>query len=123
MSAYQLSPKHIDYLVSAALLWRAAGHDTGDATARMLETENWRSVSYRYQDAAEMWSAPDPDRAHRMTLNVKPIQVIKALNCYEYQSCEHPGWEGSEAHKFCRRLMSEAIRRLPGYDECDWSID
>jgi hypothetical protein len=26
-----------------------------------------------------------------------PVQVLKSCDCYEYQSCEHDGWEDSEA--------------------------
>jgi hypothetical protein len=39
-----------------------------------------------------------------------------------YQSCEHPGWEESEARKFCQQLTEGAIARLPGYEAAAWEI-
>lgn len=52
-----------------------------------------------------------------------PVQTLKAISRFEYQACEPPEWEFSEAHAFCRALESEAIRNLPGYDDADGLID
>jgi hypothetical protein len=48
---------------------------------------------------------------------------LKAISCYEYQSCEHPGWRKSEAHAFCEALRDMAIGCLPGYDDAPWEIN
>jgi len=50
------------------------------------------------------------------------VELIKALHCYEYQSCEHPGWRTSQAHSFCRALERRLIGELPGYDDAPWAI-
>jgi hypothetical protein len=47
----------------------------------------------------------------------------KACRCLEYQSCEHLGWETSEARAIVRNTMSTAICKLPGYEEADWEIN
>lgn len=52
----------------------------------------------------------------------KPIEILKAIDCYEYQSCEHPEWEVSEAFAFCDALRRSLIGDLPGYDEAKWGI-
>ena len=50
------------------------------------------------------------------------VAVLKAIDCYEYQSCEHPEWEESEAFAFCDSLRRSLIGSLPGYDQAAWSI-
>ena len=58
------------------------------------------------------------DFEHRAPFSA--VQVIKACNCLDYQSCEHDGWEASEAKSFLDSLISAACHRLPGYDAAEW---
>ena len=44
-----------------------------------------------------------------------PVKILAAINCYEYQACEHPEWKTSEARDFCEALRDRMIRMLPGY--------
>jgi hypothetical protein len=132
MSAFIVSDKHIDYLIGSAITlgakrgdfdW-ASFHDGAADMARALEVENWRSVSYRYNESSE----PPPPRQlnwfHFASIKgIDPVVTLKAIQCYEYQSCEHPDWEVSAARKFCDRLRSLAIASLPGYDAAPWGID
>jgi hypothetical protein len=53
---------------------------------------------------------------------LSPVEVLKAIDCYEYQSCEHPEWDESEAKAFCDSLRSLQIGMLPGYNDAKWSI-
>lgn len=46
--------------------------------------------------------------------------VAKAVRCYQYQSCEHPGWEGSEAKAFTDALVSAYLSAQPEYDAAEW---
>ncbi len=86
---------------------------------RMLLFENMRSVAHRYDEALEL---PDYDY-QRLARRLTPVEVLLAISGYEYQACEHPGWEGSEAHAFCAALTKEAIRKLPGCGEADtWEV-
>lgn len=141
MSAFLVSKKHIDFLVSAAYLWGRTNLSrylpcgaefkdvTCDDVGRLLWRENVRSVAHRYGPGQFDLVPGASDRAidtyrHAFDLQAphQAVKVIKAIQCLEYQSCEHDGWEQSAAHVFCRNLLSEAIRNLPGYDAAPWGI-
>ena len=48
--------------------------------------------------------------------------MLGAINCYEYQACEHPGWKASEARSFCEALTARMIHMLPGYGNGPWEV-
>jgi hypothetical protein len=85
----------------------------------MLLAENRRSVDHRY--AEEEWEQP---YLFKMLPGVpNPVAVLKAIDGFEYQACEHPEWEKSEAHNFCDALRRKAIGKLPGYEEDEhWGV-
>lgn len=83
----------------------------------MLLRENYRSVNHRYDEN----NMPNACR-HTLGPALPPVHVLSLLAGFEYQSCEHSGWEKSEAKKFCDALQRRLIRALPGYDEAPWSI-
>lgn len=94
---------------------------TGNATdvGAMLLAANVASVNFRYNE-------DEPEPLFEFEQHAAPfltaIETLKALNCYEYQSCEPPDWKYSEAHAFCDALRDAAIRALPGYDSAPWEI-
>lgn len=90
----------------------------------MLVTENYQSVHYRYEGASNLpGEVQDEDYVYsRVNEKIDPVQVIKAIDCFEYQTCEHPEWKDSEARKFCQALRGKAISLLPGYDEAAWEV-
>jgi hypothetical protein len=106
---------------------RELTRETADAVGRMLWWENLRSVGYRYPDGE--LPAPDGMLAELDTYTFNrlpgipdPVVVLSAIACYEYQTCEHPGWHGSEAQAFCSALKERCIRRLPGWDDAPWEV-
>jgi hypothetical protein len=130
MSAYVVDKTHIDALLTAGLTNPPAAyyhgdqrheitHQTAGTIGAMLWAENVRSVNYRYQE--DEW-----EQVYELTEldgTIKPLIVLKAISCYEHQSCEHPEWEQSEAHAFCRALQDRMIGQLPGYDDAPgWEI-
>lgn len=148
MSAWLLDYAHIRYLVRAAMklphphplswVWnidpetgsydravlRPGDYDEATRIGQVLVDENIASVRARYP------SKPCEDREFvynpsfvGLPKATDPVQVLKALDCYEYQSCEHAGWRSSEARAFVRFLRKAAIGALPGYDEAEWAID
>lgn len=148
MSAWVVSKAHIDTLVSAALQLggyfrgEAFGvyHD-GDRTdvtranadeigARLI-AECVASVSYRYpSDNVEAGELPGPCDAYYLrpytferTRKLSLAEIARAISCYDYQSCEHPEWEASWAHAFCRRLEQRTLASLPGYDDAPWGFE
>lgn len=153
MSAHIVSKRHIDHIVSAALFgpqghfphwsgyfWNPETrssfdprHDPG-ALGRMLWSENVKSVAYRYQDST-MDGLPGPIdfetsevdtytfTGRRSVNRPSGVAILKALDGFEYQSCEHPGWRNSPAYAFVQSLRKRLIATLDGYDEADtWSI-
>ncbi len=149
MSAFVVAREHIAYLVNAALRrtctgsgfhyhWDGVSHscqpqnrEDAERLAQVLWAENVASVAHRYHGdkLSELpGMVPDAEAGfeygrHEWT-HEQPswVQVLKACDCYTYQSCEHPGWEGSEAHAIIEALRSKAIRSLPGYEDAAWEI-
>jgi hypothetical protein len=145
MSAYVVHPDHISYLVQVAIgLGRASRStltfgdprtgigieiDTASEVGACLLQENIASVRYRYPDCTyDDLPGPIPTPAainyqyRPLPVQLDPVQVLKAIRCYEYQSCEHPGWQESEAKRFCELLIDYAVRNLPGYDNAAWEV-
>lgn len=125
MSAFVLPASHINALVAYGF---KAGHSDPTADGAMLMRENIASVAYRYQDSADLPGpipTPDPEAYtfSRPARALTAVEAIKAANCYEYQSCEHPGWKTGQAKKWIDNLRNVAISNLPGYAEAAWEID
>lgn len=90
-----------------------------DALGRLLIEENIKSLAARYpDDYAKLLNkfkvddykfVEDDDFLQRHALT----DAIHLVECYEYQSCEHDGWEGSWAHKFSNALARKAALTIP----------
>lgn len=149
MSAYIVDRHHIDFLVRSAVkvewldrspfrFWHdgdmiEVGRQNATDFGRMLWAENVKSVAYRYpRDTVSELPGPRPFDANTVRnymwrendrlMGWSCIAALKAIDGYEYQSCEHPEWEGSLAQGFCQALRKRLIGHLPGYDECPWEI-
>jgi hypothetical protein len=149
MSAYIVAKQHVAYLAAMAMAGTGVPHGGGlewyygkngsgripqddlvmaAAAANMIWKENMVSVAYRYGDPmGELPGATyikdgitKADVAAQAAIPFEAVQVLKACNCLEYQSCEHPGWEASEAHAFLQALKDKAVRALPGYETARW---
>ena len=143
MSAFLVTRDHISYLISAALsrtlnpgygsgmAWtegddlRTMGctdYDEASRVAQMLWDENMASIHNRYPDTEKKCAPSYGPHRRDIQRPILAVQVLKAIDCYEYQSCEHGGWEQSDAHSFTSNLRRRAIAVLPGYEEADWAI-
>lgn len=147
MSAYMVDRHHIRYLIEAAksevicshgdFRWRHNGqsHRITDevALANMLWGENRKSIEYRYPDTidhpedspgeiGETFVFIEDNFPDMRWLKFDPVQVMASCDCYSYQSCEHPGWEESEAKAFIDSLIGYVRRRVQGYDEAIWGV-
>ena len=140
MSAYVVNKRHIDALVTAAVESAPIGayfgrervdYSNADAVGAALWRANVESVAFRYPNDAEgEWPGPvgltraevDAYTFEPLLVPLSPVELLVALRGYEYQSCERPDWRDSDAYTFCRGLESLMLRRLPGWDDADWSI-
>jgi len=140
MSAYVVDRHHVIYLVKAAAAWgvivpwrkflfHLESKETQLMVARVLWATNIASVCHRYDTRPDDPELPGPtgetfyigrDDLRLFWRRYDPIQVLKSIACYEYQSCELPHWEKTFAAAFCRRLRTYAIAHLPGYDRAEW---
>ena len=146
MSAYIVSKSHINALVQAGLrsgmrarfTWYTRDedgnltrmelrHDNADAVGQMLLDENIKSVSSRYPSDRLSELPGRTNSEYLMPFEWKPfvkqptpLEAIKLIRCYEYQSCEHTEWDTSEAKQFCDCLKDWLISDLPGYDDAPW---
>ncbi|ART74333.1 hypothetical protein BTO20_37560 (plasmid) [Mycobacterium dioxanotrophicus] len=133
MTAFVVHVEHIHVLLWAglrdprlgALRWNTATvagelqPETASTVGQMLLDENIASVAHLHNEppAPEIYKYRPP--AQRGWTNV---ELLNALHCYRYQSCEHPDWEGSEAQAFTEALEARLIHRLPGYSSGPWAI-
>jgi len=141
MSAFVVGKPHIDIMVRLAMAsgnawlastvpveWREISLDNADATGQMLVDACARSVAWRYSGDTDSdlpgphdryWTRPYwyPDSDSVLPT---PLEGIKLVQCYEYQSCEHPDWDTSEAKRFCDALTRRLIDKLPGYGAAKW---
>jgi hypothetical protein len=128
MSAFVVGKVHIDALVTAWIYLadeygseRDNRHAKADEVGKMLWTENYKSVNYRYgrNDSVndyEFSELPMP----KMTYHVL-ARISQLGSCYGYQSCEHNEWEESNACKFLRDLSVEISHKLGClYDPDTW---
>ena len=138
MSCFELCHTHIDAMITAGLwrapgvpgaylstlrwLWRDDWHeltaDTADLVGTMLAVANCRSVNYRYSGAEDELSYV----FRRLAGSPNPVTVLKAIDCYRYQTCKHPAWQQSQAREFCNALAHRTIGVLPGYEDAPWEI-
>ena len=119
MSAFVCSDKHLSAIVRWASINNLAVAGLEQEAVELLHAENVKSVNYHYQkdEPAEggVYLIQDPV--------LSAVEVIKACDCLDYQSCEHSTWRESEACKLLERIKGNAISRLPGYDEAKWGIE
>jgi hypothetical protein len=134
MSAYVVSTKHIDGILSLALStggadkcegyfyegsWHPITLQTCNSIGSMLLFENEFSVAW-----PNVGSVPAAIYYKYVAPRIYPtvIQVLKLISSLDYQSCEHPTWKESEAYACLSYLKDWLITQLPGYDEAAWSL-
>ena len=121
MSAWIVSKKHIDYLVSAM-----AQYGTLDSNAHYVGQKLWKenvtSVAHRYpEDPPAKRPGPIYKRGVQPSTYkhtpykkpIDPITLLKQIGCYQYQSCEHDGWKTSWSHRAMEDLETRVLSTLP----------
>jgi hypothetical protein len=130
MSCYHVHPHHINTLVSfghsrRVSAWIPAGSSgqsldcyAPELVALVLHRANAAAVAERYGD-------PIPDELPPFELVRElpsAVAILKACACFDYQSSDWSGYDGSAAELMIDELRRAAIRELPGYDEAPWEL-
>lgn len=93
-----------------------------DQLAITLLRENVESVSYRYDDDANRDQCDTRYAAPKTPPTA--VAIFKALQCYDYQSCEHPGWPDSLAcymvHRAAMYWGGRVAEQARGYGALPW---
>ena len=123
MSAFIVHKAHIDALVTFANAHNLLSYQnlTPDAAGDILACQNYRSVNYRYRE-----SHPTPVyrfRFHSLPPATELVTILKACACYDYQACETPDYERTEAARLVARIRNKAIELLPGWGDAPWGIE
>ena len=123
MSAWIVSKFHIDCLMKAYLKYKskhgATFRENLSDVGQLLVDQNYRSVNYRYGTTQKpyMYVASSQVRL------LRPVEIIKAVHCLRYQSCETPGWKRTKAYKILDDIEALAIEELPGYEKAPWGLE
>jgi hypothetical protein len=123
MSAWLVSKRHIDCLVTSGialgLVDESDAHEVGDR----FYTENCRSLMARYSDRYESdgGTLPDPHTyAYEPYATEDLFFVHKQIACYRYQSCEHLEWTSSAAHDLTVSMGEKILGILGMTDDEAW---
>jgi hypothetical protein len=143
VSAWIVAKAHVDVLVLAGVQFTvpydltAAGRGRPPDPVQLaaagadLWAENHHSINHLYGEDGQ----PPGYRPPTAEVILDPVAVVKAVDCYVYQSCEHPGWASSRAADYSRRLRTAAMTGLPverdrggrpypvAWDATPWGID
>jgi hypothetical protein len=115
MSAFIVDNAHIDVLVNAIAQYGVTPNNARRvdyrALGQLLWDENILSVDHRYRES----NPQDRYILHTTEGNLDPLAVLKAVDCYVYQSCEHREWEASDAHTWMTRLREAIYTTAPDY--------
>jgi hypothetical protein len=129
MSAWIVSKRHIDYMVTAILAAELSDKSPDDL-GRMLWRECLASVAYRYPDDGN-GERPGPNDFRDSDVDTYTWErtpeltggyLKDTLACYRYQSCEHPGWEDSEASLLVEKLYA-TVSECEVPDDAPWGWD
>lgn len=134
MSSFMVSKKHIIYLVNAMLTlphglsWcgneEAHWLKRGDfkravEIAELLNRENSESLLAIYGESEDLYDFKETDFGFQ---SFDAIQVLKAVQCFDYQVCDAPNYEINGVHSLLLSLQNEVINLLPNYKQLIWHI-
>jgi hypothetical protein len=140
MSAYVLSWDHIGFLVNLGQQLDLRGVHVGDIGYQSLALYDEHDRRYV---AAELMAQCRTSVAHRYCEQVTPVtdvpeihsprtpmrnlaelaQALEWVRCYQYQSCEDPGWRTTFAYHYTERLRTGLETRIIACFATTWNYD
>lgn len=125
MSCYVCDQKMFSYIASVIFEMADGEMTRYDAVniGRVLYRENCRSVLYRYPSDKDEVNPDFPivDENDVVSVSLYSDEIKKAVDCLEYQSCEHPDWEKSFAKRILDSVLT-AIDDLPKSGYATWGV-
>lgn len=121
LSAFIVNKEEIDQMVTAGIAAELVAPVEADEIGRILWRENLRSLGYRYPDCAERDDWPGPARFRAADVEsyrweetevLRGRELVEVVKSYDYQACEHPEYESSEAFRWVGRLLWAADHSL-----------
>ncbi len=115
----------------------ALSHAARDKAFKTLMSENMKSLGYRYEHlgGASAFHDENTDAAHLKEslrwadfgVDLNKDSLLKQVQCYMYQACEHPDWKKSPAYALCAKIVDAlaekgASPRNPAYEQAAWGI-
>lgn len=137
MSAFILSKKSFDALVYAAFYGfydkynpindslhiysdNKAYTFTAGTFGQVLVDQNFASVNFRYQESGKPFLYEYA--LHKEFSNMKPVEILKLCDCYDYQSCETDSYDRTLAANLIHFIRKKVIAALPGYEDAPWGL-
>lgn len=114
----EMLPSAENYLSELAERKREVTRENAGLWGALLVAANKASVNYRYDET----EIEEPYEFTGYAGPFDPVKILRALDCYAYQSCDDPAWRTSEAFEFCNALRMHAIKQLPGYREAPYEV-
>lgn len=142
MSAFMVSEEHINVITHAAqqatsrnlssrIEVRPHGgtitvfnlnHDP-DKFAQALADANVDSLRARYgEKSTELGTYYAHTYRTPVHTTWSTVEVLKLMDCYDYQACEVPDYPDTVAGKLITQLRDILTSTLPGYQESPWAI-
>jgi len=138
MSCLIVTDYHVNALITWAELHAVPLPFAAPVAAELLAAANRRAFAERYQD---VWEAPAFGGYQVAALGeLRPVDIVKACACLDYQARDWSGWERSDAWHVLRAVMTAAReqagggltpprllrdmpdRMLPGYHGAAWTL-
>lgn len=126
LSWFTVDPEEEGYGRAYATRQKLGETILADEFGQLLWTENVCSVAARYP--ADGWAedhpdearpAGDPEAAAAASYTYREpgytptlAETLRLLDCFEYQSCEHDGWNGSQVRRACDALRAQVCGLL-----------
>lgn len=113
MSAFVVADKDIQMIVGYAARmktgnWPFKSCEDLDSICSLLLNENIKSVNYRYREEEEEQTLKYDSKWSYSKL-ISHASAVKAVRYYQYQACEHPEWESSEAKRLTDEIKEYAV--------------
>lgn len=137
MSAFLLPDNHINALISFAKdrkngytlhtgnekSYRLNDKATFDALGKLLRDANEASLRERYDRAFEEEITENPYTPQFVyTGNLTEEDIISAVDCFHYQSCEYDGYKASDAYFVAEAIKAIAVSALIDGKDKVWVI-